>query len=87
MIIQERYTPVLAAANATVPLSGSGIGGFLCVTSGTLTVYDYKNAVVLNAFPVLAGTAYGIPLFTGNGSQTSARVVLAGGASGTVLVQ
>ena len=40
-IIQERYAPVLLAANATYVFSQSspsGIGGFLCVTTGTLTV-------------------------------------------------
>lgn len=89
MVIQERYHGVAMAANTTLNLTGSGIGGFVCVTAGTLTVQVVNAAgatvTLINAFPVSAGQVYGIPLFTG--TMGSASVVLAGGASGTLLKQ
>lgn len=88
MDVQERYKPLVIGANVTVPLIGVGIGGFAAVTAGTITVVDSTGATILAAFPVAAGSVYGIPLFTGaSGQAGSASFTTAGGASGTIFVQ
>lgn len=83
--IQERYRPTVMAANATVTTPSSGLGGFLCVTSGTITVTMNNTAAtpMLTAFPVLAGVYYPLVML---GDINGNTVVLAGGASGTLLV-
>jgi len=85
MVIQERYHPQAMAANTSLVLTGAGIGGFVAVTAGTLTVTDPNGTVLVNAFPVAAGSVYGIPILTG--VHGGAIVSLAGGASGTLLKQ
>lgn len=88
MVITERYQPIAMAANATQTLYGSGLGGFLPVTAGTLTVLDSKGNTIVNAIPVSAGVFLKLPIFTGQGGATNGgSVTLAGGASGTLLVQ
>ena len=83
MKIQERFTPAIMALNSTRALTGPSIGGFICVTTGTLTVNDSAGTAILSAFPVTAGNSYRIPMYVG---QNGGSVVLAGGASGTLLV-
>lgn len=87
MSIQECYRPVLLTANQVYTFtSGSprAVAGFLAVTAGTITIARFGGSpVVLNAFPVTAGVYYPIPMDTGHESV----VTLAGGASGTLLVQ
>lgn len=83
MVIQERYRPVDMAANASVTLTGNGIGGFACKTAGTFTITDAEGVILFNAFPVSAGQVYGLPAICGIG----AVVTLGGGASGTLLKQ
>jgi hypothetical protein len=81
--IQERYTPVpLGVAVTYVFPSGSptGIGGFLCITAGTITVTRSDGVVLVNAFPMTAGTYVPMPFATGAG----ATVTLGAGASGTL---
>lgn len=85
MVVQERYHPQAMAANSSYVLTGAGIGGFAAVTAGTITVTAASGTVLLNAFPVAAGSVYGIPILTG--AAGGATVVLAGGASGTLLKQ
>lgn len=82
--IQERYTPVPMAANATYTLSPIGnIAGFLAVTTGTLTVIDSLGVTVVAAVPVTAGIYTPMPFrLAGGGSNPT--VALAGGASGTL---
>lgn len=83
MVIQEQYTPQLMAANTSFTTMSQKIGGFLCVTAGTLTITRGDSAVRLNAFPVTAGTYIPLPIFLGNYGAT---ISLAGGASGTLLI-
>lgn len=84
MNVKEAYTPYPLAADATLSVQGPQMGGFLCVTGGTLTVTDSAGTVEVNALPVTAGIYYPIPIrFGGAGGGV---VTLAGGASGTVLV-
>lgn len=82
MIHQELYHPEAVAANSTTIVQGQGLGGFIAVTAGTITVTNRAGVIVLNAFPVSAGAVYGLALFLGINSYT---VTLAGGASGTLL--
>lgn len=82
-LIQERYVPVPIAANATYTFpSGSptGVAGFLCVTSGTLTLTRADGLVVINGIAVTAGNYLPMPFYVNSG----AVVVLSGGASGTL---
>ena len=82
-LIQERYVPVPLSANATYTFpSGSptGVSGFLCVTSGTLTLTRADGRVVINGIAVTAGNYLPMPFYVDSG----AVVVLAGGASGTL---
>ncbi len=81
MIVSERYTAQLLAANSTNTLNNSAIGGFLCMTAGTITVSTAIGRVIINAFPVAAGTYYPMPFYLGEAGGT---VTLAGGASGTL---
>lgn len=91
MAIREMYTPVPIAANGTARLDPSiiQVAGFLCQTSGTITIVNARGITLLNAFPVTAGVYLPIPmsLRTGgnNTSATNAVITLAGGASGTLL--
>jgi len=80
MFSQTRYNATAMAANTTVRCSPS-IGGFICVTSGTITITSNAGVVLLNAFPVTLGNTYGFSIFAGSDGGTAA---LAGGASGTL---
>lgn len=89
MDVQERYDAVPMAADTSRSWHhGSGIAGFIAVTAGTITVSRTNDlgvaSVVLAPFPVAAGTIYGLPMFLGTNGFT---VTLAGGASGTLLLQ
>ena len=90
MIIQERYNPVVVAANTTVPIYGDNIGGFLCTTSGTITLVKNPNndgnttsTTLINAMAVTAGTYYPIPAYLG---KNGGAFTTAGGAVGLLLV-
>lgn len=84
MIIEERYKPVVIGANSTytLPDGTQSIAGFLCVTSGTVTVVNQKGVTVVGAFPVSAGIYHPMPFYLEHGS--GGRVTTAGGASGTL---
>lgn len=83
--IKERYSPIVLAANGSATLTGSMVGGFLCITSGTITITGLTDAgasrTIVNALPVTAGVYYPIPFYIGEKGGT---VTLAGGASGTL---
>lgn len=82
-IVQERYTPIPIAANTTVTVRGSALGGFLCTTSGTLTVIRNdgggNTTTLINAMAVTASVYYPLPFFLG---QNGGTVTTAGGAVG-----
>lgn len=80
-VVSERYNPEVVGVNATITLTADSIGGFLCVTSGTVTVVDARGTTVVNALPVTAGGYYPIPFYLEGAGGT---VTTAGGASGTV---
>lgn len=84
--IYERYTPVPVAANSTVVLTGSSIGGFLCSVSGSITVVanasDGKDQTnIITNMPVTAGVYHAMPFFLGVKGGT---ITTSGGAVGTV---
>ena len=83
MVIQERYNYRPMGVNSTAVINGQKIAGFVCITSGTLTITDGTGTVVLNAFPVNAGSTHPLPIFL---NQIGGTAVLAGGASGCLLV-
>lgn len=82
-VVQERYQPKPMAANSSLKVSKQSIGGFLCITSGTVSVEDYNGIVLVDKLPVTAGVYHPIPIYLG---QHGGEVVLAGGASGTLCV-
>ncbi len=85
--VSERYVPHLMAANATftVPQGKDAIGGFLCTVGGVLNAYvDDGTTKFINALAVTAGIYYPIPAYVGPSGQ--AKVVLSGGAAGTIFV-
>jgi hypothetical protein len=82
-VIQERYNIYPLGVNATFTApSGTpvALGGFLCITSGNVTVTKQDGAVVIAAFPVTAGAYAPMPFYIGN----EFTFVLAGGASGSL---
>lgn len=83
MVTQELYHGEAVGVNGTLRVNGQGIGGFICTVSGTITITSNTGSTTfVNAFPVTAGTIYGLALYFGvNGGN----VTLAGGAAGTVL--
>ena len=73
---QLRYNPVPLAAGATITLNGTRIGGFLCTTTGTLTIKRSDGTTLVDALPVTAGTWTTIPFELGsNATVTSASAV------------
>lgn len=86
-VITERYSPVVVGVNATVKSNSvNALGGFLCVTTGTLTLSSNGEFTVGNgqtiftAFPVTAGNFYKLPFRVAGGYT----LVAAGGASGVL---
>ena len=76
-------TPTPLGVNSTTILPGaSTVDNFLAVTAGTLTLTNSAGVVVLNAFPVAAGSWTDLDFRLG----PSFTVTLAGGASGTLCV-
>lgn len=84
MLNTERYTAVPVAANTTVPIYGQSIGGFLCTTSGTITLVanvtaSHPQRTLINAMAVTAGVYYPLPFYIGKNGGT---FTTAGGAVG-----
>lgn len=83
--ITERYSPVPVAANTAVQFSGSALGGFLCTTSGTITLVanasdnGQPSRTLINAMAVTAGVYYPLPFFV---STNGGTFTTAGGAIG-----
>ncbi len=85
MLVRLQYSPTVVGVDATVNITDVNIGGFLCSTSGSITITgtnDFGAPVPLVAtMPVTAGGWVFIPLFIGpNGGQ----IVASGGASGVL---
>lgn len=86
--VTERYSPVVVGVNATVASnSANSLGGFLCVTSGVISLTNNSNLqgtsqtlTLFTNFPVQAGVYYPLP-FRVNGGYT---FTAGGGASGVL---
>lgn len=82
--VRENYVPSILAANSSTQVrSGAGeLGGFLCTTAGTITVYDGIGASgkIIDTMAVTAGVFHSMPF----GFGTGLYVVLAGGGAGTM---
>lgn len=83
MIIKERYQPEPVGVNATETISGESIGGFLCLTAGTITITSNTMGNVITALPVTAGVYVPLPFYIGVAGGT---ITTAGGASGTLAI-
>lgn len=81
--IRERYPAKVVGANTTVIILGQSIGGFLCKTSGTITVVNSLGVTVVDAHPVTAGLYVPLPIYVGG--ENRATFTTAGGASGSLL--
>lgn len=86
MVITERYQPLPLAANSTTLIRSDHIGGFLCTTSGTITVVVNNDigtgtTTIINALAVTAGVYYPLPFYLG---KTGGSITTAGGAIGTL---
>ncbi len=84
MNVRERFRAQPMGANASYKVGGASIGGFICVTSGTLTVTDADATVLVNGVAVTAGLMIAIPIFFN--TSAGGTVTLAGGAVGTLLI-
>lgn len=84
MVIEERYKPSVVGVNTTIPIPASVVaaGGFLCITSGTVTVVNQTGGTLIAALPVTAGFYYPMPFNLESGNKGT--VTTAGGASGVV---
>lgn len=93
-MVKERYRPYPMGANTSLQLTGDQIGGFIAITSGTITVVNAAGETVVNACPVTAGVYLPLPMLvadkmssgTGLTGTHEPLVTLGGGASGTLLV-
>jgi hypothetical protein len=86
--VRERFNPVLMVANASYPIPGIYLGGFLAKTTGTITVTapssdGLSTVTLVDAVPVTAGIYTPIPIVF---PSAGATVTLSGGASGTLMV-
>lgn len=78
MIVNERYTPTVVGVDSQVAINSTSVGGFLALTSGTITITRNSSAgPFITALPVTAGTYTPIPFYIGGGTITTAD-----GASG-----
>lgn len=83
-LIIERYNPRVVGVNTAFPVLNQSIGGFLCQTTGTITITGQTGGAILTAFPVTAGVYYPLPMYLGG--SDGAVFTTASGASGTLLV-
>ena len=84
-VVIERYNPVSIGVNTTIKTTASGMGTFLCITSGALSVTDGLGNTVINSFPVSAGTSYPLPFrLHHSASNNGASITTSGGASGVL---
>lgn len=87
MVIQERYNPIVVAANSTVTIYGDNVGIFLATADGDITLVSNKHdgkpaTTLLSSFPVTAGETYRIPFFIGKSGGTFTTANNAAGVLG-----
>lgn len=88
MFTRERFSPKPMAANSTLNVPATHIGGFLCTVAGTLSIVakaadGTTDVTYVNALPVTAGQYVKIPMEV---TVPGIAVTLAGGAAGTLFV-
>lgn len=88
--IQEKYRPQVMAANSTYVSKSTGLGGFICTVSGSMTITSVAGpsgvtVPMLTAMPVTAGIYYPLVMLTPS-NNNGATVTLSGGAAGTLLM-
>lgn len=85
MIVNETYPyrPFAANAGGAVTSDGGALAGFMCVTAGSLNLYENSAAGthILETMAVVASTFYPLPCQMAPGKLCWA--VLSGGAVGT----
>lgn len=81
MDIHENYLASKLAASGQITLRPCKLGGFMCSTSGTVTLRNGNDSgtIVVATFPVTAGVWHACPLYFGSGCYAD----LASGATGT----
>lgn len=81
--VRERYSPVPVAVNTAVTITSNSTGGFMCSTSGTITLVsaaaDGKVQTTLLVLAVTAGVYYPLPFYIGKEGGT---FTTSGGAAG-----
>jgi hypothetical protein len=84
-IVQERYNAVQVGVNATADITSNGLAGFLCLTSGSITISKKSpgTPVILPPLSVVASVYYPLPFYLGHDGGT---IVASGGASGVLAV-
>jgi len=83
----DKGKPLAVGAGATVDFDSSCVVGFLCTTSGNITISRRdKDGVttLVNALSVTAGAWVDIPIIIGS---PQGRVVSAGGAIGVLVIR
>lgn len=85
---RECYTPHPMALNATLTLDCSQLAAFIATTAGTIAVTDSSGLALLTAHPVTAGQYLPLPfsVISRTAGNNATSIVLAGGASGLLLV-
>lgn len=88
LVTRECYTPHPMALNATLTLDCTQLAAFIATTAGTITITDSSGLTLLNAQPVAAGQYLPLPfsVVSRTAGNNSTTIVLAGGASGLLLV-
>lgn len=81
MNVIERFAPITVGVDATVQINSQGIGGFLAVTAGNISVTRADGTVVFSGLPVTAGSFVRTPFYLGGNGGS---LVAAGGASGVL---
>lgn len=80
-VVQEVFSPALIAANGTFTGAPAALGGFVCNTSGTLSM-TLGGFPFLTTMPVTAGVYYPLPFAIPAGATV---VVTAAGGAGGIL--
>lgn len=84
-VVVERYSAIPIGVNTAVKTTATGMAGFLCITSGAITVQDGLGNTLVNAFPCTAGNFYPMPFrLQHSQSNNGSTITTSGGASGTL---
>ena len=85
MFVRLHYAPLQVGVNATVPITDSTIGGFLCATAGSVTVSgtdDFGNVITIVPLTACAaGDWIFMPFFIGT---KGGSITTSDGASGVL---